>query len=245
VLVRALLSSRQRRGSVFVPMHWTDQFASNARIDRLIPAVTDPHSGQPASKNVAVGIERFAAAQFGFAVLSARPRAVGSDYWALAKCERGWRLELAAAEEVPDAGALAARLFRDERGETLAYLDAARGEYRFARFVGDRLIGALFLAREPVAVSRDWACRQLIEKHVDQRARIAVIAGRPGGGLPDRGAIVCSCFNVGKKQIEAAIAQGCRSLQAIGEAVKAGTNCGSCRGEIRSIIDARRLHAAE
>ena len=29
VLVRALLTSRQSRGSVFVPMHWTDQFASS------------------------------------------------------------------------------------------------------------------------------------------------------------------------------------------------------------------------
>ncbi|MEM9880303.1 MAG: nitrate reductase, partial [Pseudomonadota bacterium] len=33
VIVRALVTPRQRRGSVFVPMHWTDQFASNGRVD--------------------------------------------------------------------------------------------------------------------------------------------------------------------------------------------------------------------
>ena len=45
VLARALISARQQEGSVFVPMHWTDQFASRARIDTLVPALTDPVSG--------------------------------------------------------------------------------------------------------------------------------------------------------------------------------------------------------
>jgi assimilatory nitrate reductase catalytic subunit len=31
----------------------------------------------------------------------------------------------------------------------------------------------------------------------------------------------------------------------VGEAVQAGTNCGSCRSEIKKIVDAYRLHAAE
>jgi assimilatory nitrate reductase catalytic subunit len=246
VLVRALLSSRQRRGSVFVPMHWTDQFASRARIDTLVPAVTDPHSGQPASKNVPVAIERFAAAQYGFAVLGQRPTHLAPDYWALARCEGGWLMELAVADSATAVTAFAASLFDAPDGaETLAYHDVAAGKYRFACFKQERLVGALFLARDPVAVSRDWACRQLLATHPNQRARMAVIVGRPGAGFADRGAIVCSCFSVGMKQIEQAIDQGCRSLEAIGAALKAGTNCGSCRSEIKSVIDRRSLQAAE
>src|SRR5262249_31913673 len=56
ILVRALISARQADGTVFVPMHWTDQFATRARVDELVPALTDPTSGQPASKHVAVRI---------------------------------------------------------------------------------------------------------------------------------------------------------------------------------------------
>ena len=237
VLVRALITSRQRRGTVFVPMHWTDQFAANARIDTLVPAVTDPHSGQPASKRVPVRVERFGAAKYGFAVIADRPSNVAADYWALAKCEGGWRIELAFADEGQNWQAFAASLFAPREGaETLAYHDEAAGRHRFACFDGERLVGALFVAAEPVAAPRAWACEQLVKRHPDQRARVAVIAGRPGNGFVDRGAIVCSCYGVGANEIAAAAARGCLTLEAIGETLKAGTNCGSCRGEIAKLV---------
>src|SRR5690606_31896557 len=49
-IVRALVTDRQPRGSVFVPMHWTDRYASAARVDALVRGKTDPVSGQPALK---------------------------------------------------------------------------------------------------------------------------------------------------------------------------------------------------
>ena len=39
---------RADRAAIFVPMHWSGEFASQARVDALVPAATDPHSGQPA-----------------------------------------------------------------------------------------------------------------------------------------------------------------------------------------------------
>jgi assimilatory nitrate reductase catalytic subunit len=59
------------------------------------------------------------------------------------------------------------------------------------------------------------------------------------------GRIICSCFNVGLNQIVEAASAGCASVDEIGRAVKAGTNCGSCRAEIRGILDAGHLQAAE
>ncbi|TIP47885.1 nitrate reductase [Mesorhizobium sp.] len=245
VLLRALVTARQRPGSVFVPMHWTDQFSARARVDALVAPITDPISGQPASKNVAARVERFAAVAFGFAVLAERPASIDADYWSLARCAAGWRLELAleADRDWPD---FAASLFGvDAPGETLAYHDVAGGHYRFARFAGSRLTGALYLAPRPVAVSRGWAVEQLSADHADRRGRLAIVAGRPGGNSVDRGAVVCSCFGVGANQIAEAVRGGCVSVEAIGATLHAGTNCGSCRAEIRTIIEARRLHAAE
>jgi assimilatory nitrate reductase catalytic subunit len=245
VLVRALLSTRQARGAVFVPMHWTDQFSASARIGVLLPSLTDPISGQPASKHGAARVERFSAATYGFAVLREKPHALNADYWAIARCDGGWRLELAVATGEHDWAAFAARLFCAPPGsETSAYHDLTSGQQRFACFDGERLVGALFLAAGPVAVSRDWAVEQLNAKAV-AGARLAIIAGRPGRGNVDRGATVCSCFNIGTNDIAAAVKRGCSTVAAVGDALLAGTNCGSCRAEIRAIIESQRLQAAE
>ncbi|HEY0147165.1 MAG TPA: molybdopterin-dependent oxidoreductase, partial [Methylovirgula sp.] len=241
VLVRALLSKRQVRGAVFVPMHWNDQFASRARVDSLVPSTTDPQSGQPAFKHVAVDVARFEADTYGFAVLADRPRDLDADYWALAKCRGGWRLELALAGGARDWTDFANSLFGCGRdADLLFYQDVTGGQHRFACFEGERLVGALFLAAEPVSVSRDWAVEQLSVSLADPRRRFSIIAARPGAGGFDRGATVCSCFGVGANQITAAIAAGRSSVEAVGQSTQAGTNCGSCRAEIRKIIDANQ-----
>jgi assimilatory nitrate reductase catalytic subunit len=53
VLLRADLRHTQRRGEVFAPMHWTDQFASSGPIGRVVSAKLDPVSGQPELKATA------------------------------------------------------------------------------------------------------------------------------------------------------------------------------------------------
>src|SRR3546814_9305048 len=69
----------------------------------------------------------------------------------------------------------------------LAYHDATAGHQRLACFNGRRLVGALFLAPEPVAVSRSWAVDLLGAETTIRSARLAVMAGRPSRGLVDRG----------------------------------------------------------
>ena len=112
----------------------------------------------------------------------------------------------------------------------------------FALFEGDRLVFALYLSPEPVLVSRQWAVSLLA--HPPER-RADALAGRPGLDRPDGGAIVCACFQVGINSIGEAIANGCHTVEAVGAALKAGTNCGSCRSEIRSIIATRLKETAE
>ncbi|MFD2055854.1 molybdopterin-dependent oxidoreductase [Mesorhizobium calcicola] len=246
VLVRALVTARQRQGSLFAPMHWTDQFSAKGRLDTLTAPLTDPVSGQPALKHVAARIEKFAAKAFGFAVMWQRPAPDTASYWAVAKCKGGWRVELAFADDDIDWTGFAGALFGTSPGaEILAYHDRDAGQHRIAAFDGDHLSGALFVAPGPVAVSRGWAAEQLTADHADRRGRLAIVAGRPGGIEVDRGAIVCSCFGVGANQIAQAVRGGCNSVESIGAALHAGTNCGSCRAEIRVIVDAQILQAAE
>ncbi|WP_246682300.1 nitrate reductase [Mesorhizobium sp. B3-2-1] len=245
VLVRALVTTRQRPGSLFAPMHWTDQFAARGRLDTLTASLADPVSGQPALKHVAARIEKFTARAFGFAVTRKRPVAMAADYWAVARCRGGWRVELAFADDDVDWTAFAGSLFGTADAEVLAYHDREAGQHRIAAFEGEHLAGALFIAPGPVAVSRGWAAERLGEIHASQHQRFKIVAGRAGAERPDAGATVCSCFNVGVNQITAAVSAGCTTVDAIGATLKAGTNCGSCRSEIRAIILANRVQAAE
>jgi assimilatory nitrate reductase catalytic subunit len=247
VVLRALLTDKQQPGVVFAPMHWTDQQASAARVDTLVASANDPVSGQPGLKYTPVRIARFEASWFGFAVLERRPEAVAADYWAVARVKSGWRLELASRTE-PEDWAGFARGLASAAGagaDVVTYTDTANGIRRFAVTDGGRLTGALFTSRDPVAVARSWAAGALGTAVTDLTTRYRILAGRAGGDRPDSGATVCSCFEVGINQIVEAVASGrCASVDEVGRALRAGTNCGSCRGEIAGIIAGAALARA-
>ncbi len=245
-LLRVAFDSSVRRGSVFAPIHWTDRFASEARIDALVGAHTDPVSGQPESKFTPVAVRPYAAAWYGFAVSLGRPILPPVDYFALAPAKNGTRLELAGNSTPEDWDRFGADLFgiaSPAPGDCLTYRDARSGGFRFATLSDGRLTAALFVSARPLSVSRTWATAQL-GQFVAPADRLRLLAGRPGADMPDKGAIVCACFEVGANEISAAAAGGCGSVDAVGERLRAGTNCGSCRSEIQRIIDAARLQKA-
>jgi assimilatory nitrate reductase catalytic subunit len=242
-VVRALLTERQRRGSVFVPMHWTGQFSSAGRVDALVPRQVDPVSGQPALKMAQASIAPAGMRWYGFAVAARQPALSEADYWALAQADGGVRIELGfevALDRWEDWVREAFGVTADETLLTLA--DSHSGRRSFALFRGDRLAFALYLSPEPVLVSRQWVVSLLADP---PERRADVLAGRPGLDRPDGGAIVCACFQVGINSIGQAVTNGCHTVEAVGAALKAGTNCGSCRSEIRSIIAAILADAAE
>lgn len=105
---------------------------------------------------------------------------------------------------------------------------------------------ALLVAVPSQLPSREWLVSLLCSRQaLTMTDRHALLSGRSPTPMPAVGRIVCSCFNVGVNQLASAVASGCRSVEAIGKALNAGTNCGSCRSEIRGIIDAGSMQAAE
>ncbi len=236
VLVRALVTDRVRPGEVYVPMHWTDQFASRARIDAVVAPETDPHSGQPGSKFTPVSVARKQMAWFGFAVLKDRPQQIPADYWAIAPIEGGYRVEFAGSDETDFRELI--RSLGSFSDDFLRIEDKTTGSARQAHWQDGRLEAAFFFASTPVEVSRQWACGLLSGEPMSREQRFHVLAGRAPSDRPDPGAIVCSCFQIGCNQIAEAARGGADSVKAIGESLKAGSNCGSCRSEIQSLLDA-------
>ncbi|WP_282602600.1 nitrate reductase [Paracoccus sp. PARArs4] len=228
-ILRARITDAVRPGQLFAPIHWTGETAPSARIDALIPAVTDPVSGQPESKAAVVGMRRFDAAWYGFAV-SDRAFRPDHAYWAIARTAAGYRAEIAGSAPVDDWEAEARRIF-GPAGDAVSFCDPARGTARIALFRDGRLASALFVARRPVAVMRDHLAGLPGGDGTD------VLTGLPPVGRPDPGPMLCSCFGVGVNSIVTAIEDGgLTSVEAVGECLLAGTNCGSCRPEIAQLL---------
>ncbi len=241
IIVRALITDRVREGEVFVPIHWTDQVSANARVDKLVPANPDPVSGQPASKSARIALEEARMASYGFAILKNRPEDLDLPYWVIAKCKSGWRLEFALNEDLATLSALKLRkvIGIATAEEPLAYIDKQNKQMRYAWFNGNELIGAVYLAAQPVAVSRDFAASLLDRTWKTFADRTQVVAGVPSAKLPDKGKIICACMQVGRNEIATAIASGCKSAEEVGSMTKAGTNCGACKPEITEMLCGR------
>ncbi|MEJ1157169.1 nitrate reductase [Prosthecomicrobium sp. N25] len=245
-VLRVAVTEAQRRGSVFAPIHWSDENASAARIGALVASRVDPISGQPEAKATPVAIGPVEAGLEAVLVTldapaRARLEASGALYWARTRIAGGWAtflaLPAAAAEDWP---ALAAGLLATVPDDLVAAGDPAARHFRAARYRDGRLAGALVLAPAPERPA--WAhLKDLLGADPSGALRRrAPLASRSAAGAPDPGPTVCACFAVGRNAIEAAARNGCATPAAIGETLKAGTNCGSCLPEIRRLLETVR-----
>ena len=111
--------------------------------------------------------------------------------------------------------------------------------HQFVSFAGDRLDSFLHVAPSLDRVALDKAIALLDRDAIEPAARRFILAGRPGGDEAAASPLVCACFGVRRDAIEASFAKGSESVEAVGIATHAGTNCGSCRAEIRQLLGNR------
>ena len=229
-ILRARITDSVQPRQLFAPMHWTAETAPSGRIDALVAAECDPISGQPESKASVVSASRFEADWYGFAV-ARNTLDLNSDYWALARTSNGYRAELAGISQPADWEEEARRLFNAPKATLSSVTDRRRGNARIAAHADGVLTGALFISPEPVAVMRDYLAS------LPGSASKDALIGRPATDAPNPGPTLCSCLGVGINSIVTAIeTQGCMTVESIGEALGAGTNCGSCRPEIAELL---------
>lgn len=240
MLARVVESEGQRPGSVFSPIHWNGRFSAKARVGVLVNPVVDEISGQPEFKHAPVAVERYAAGWYGF-VVSRRPLAKPMDgYWTRVKSRGGWLYELAGTEEHCPWPTLARESFGaedEDSGDWIELKDAAVNRYRAALIKDGQMEMACFFERNAAALPpRHWLEALLAKDGISHEERTALLMGRPGAATPDCGRIVCACHGVGENDLKRAIAQGAGSVEALGIRLKAGTNCGSCIPELKTLL---------
>jgi assimilatory nitrate reductase catalytic subunit len=241
-IYKVALNDGQQRGSLFLPIHWNAETASHARACALVAPYTDPYSGQPEAKATPASIAPISFAYRGF-VLVRQPIDLPEHTWWVRVALTGGLGYLIASKEGPEFWRDYARklLICDDLAE---FADNSRGIFRAAAFREGRLDGALFLGRADTAPQWD-AVKALFEAEaVADMQRRMVLSGRAADGLTETGPVICACFGVGLSAIREAIAaKTATNVEAIGKALRAGTNCGSCLPELKRIVHEHAAHA--
>ncbi|MEN0074044.1 MAG: molybdopterin-dependent oxidoreductase [Paracraurococcus sp.] len=240
-VLRVATEPGQRLGEVFVPMHWTDDFTSSGPVDRLVGAATDPVSGQPELKATPVRAEPLPVHWRGLLLhrRALRPEAPGL-HWSRVPVVQGHVLELTGAAPLPAelAPLVEALLAAPAGAEQVHLADPGRGIWRFAALVEGRVEACLFLMREGSRASlpAGAALAALLQGLVAEGARPGLLAGQALAARPAERNI-CACFGVGIETLRACILdRRLTTAEAVGAALGAGTNCGSCLPEIRALL---------
>ena len=232
------------RGSVFVPIHWNGQNASDARIGTVVNPAVDPVSGEPEFKHTPVQVEPFGVAWHAF-VLSRRELALESvAHWTRVQGSGFARYELAGRKLPVARAAWAKELLGvpDADADWLDYEDSSEGVYRAVHLVDDRIEQCIFLSPRPDLPPRAWLAGLFAGERLGAAERAAVLAGQAPGVRADSGPTVCACFGVGRNTIcQAIIRHELTTVPEVTACLKAGANCGSCVPEIRVILLETRL----
>ncbi|MCE6966234.1 nitrate reductase [Enterobacter sp. MW07] len=231
MVARIRVSTAQRDGELFAPMHWNSVFARQGKINALVEGRRDPLSGQPECKQTAVRVMPWQPGWQGELYSREAPELPGYVTW--------WRK---AAIGVQRFTLAADRPLLEElmnhcsaRGWQLQVAQSGTQSNLLAWHNGALMLGFWSgterpeLAHQAISEAFDQPPRTLDARH-------ALLSGQGANERPAQGRIVCSCFSVGEEAIRQAIAGGCESAIALGAALRCGTNCGSCIPELKGLL---------
>jgi len=117
--------------------------------------------------------------------------------------------------------------------EEIVFIDRARRYYKKCIIHQDRLVGAILIGDKDEFLE----FKELITGKIELNEKRLGLLRSGKRTEPVLGRLVCSCNNVGSGNIEQQIAAGCTELARICAATGAGMGCGSCRPEVKKIME--------
>lgn len=117
--------------------------------------------------------------------------------------------------------------------EEIIFIDRAKRYYKKCIVYKDKLVGAILLGDK-----NEFAeFKSLIETKTELGEKRLQLLRSGAAPKPVIGKLVCSCNNVGEGNILEAIKGGCQNLKELCTLTGAGTGCGSCKPEVKALID--------
>jgi assimilatory nitrate reductase catalytic subunit len=240
-ILKVIVSDGQRPGSLFAPIHWSDETASSARVGSLVTARCDPASGQPEMKATPAAIAPIDLPLRGF-IHSRRELTLPPDtWWTKISTNEGMELRIATDRGLLFWADFAERTLGQD-AQLVELTDATQGTYRTVAFIDGEFDGCLSVGSGDVALRWD-------------SLKALVAAGAPKGEWPvplqatvdvedEAGPTICACLGIGENTIREAVRCGAATVTAIGNMTGAGKSCGSCLPELKRLAARERLALA-
>lgn len=121
----------------------------------------------------------------------------------------------------------------DPSFEEITFVDKSKGYYKKCIVHRDKLVGAILIGDK----NEFLEFRDLIANGTELSEKRLQLLRSSQKADPLAGKLVCSCNSVGQGNLEKAIREGCNDFQKLCQKTGAGTGCGSCRPEVRSILE--------
>jgi assimilatory nitrate reductase catalytic subunit len=238
-ILKTRICGDQRADDIFVPMHFSDAFAPQARANRLTNPNFDAISGQPEFKHTPARIGPVDVIWRGFLATQNRLDPNDQIWWARTPEPNGNLYEMSAHSDAPSLKDYSQTLKAHFPNSELIEMSDSRVRFiRLAILVDGQLVAVFVATQSKGLPQRAWLLDQLGQAP-DEATRSQLLQGGMVGheGAKSRDPVICACFGVTLPQIEAfAALQPDGDVRTLGQALKAGTNCGSCRTQIASIL---------
>jgi assimilatory nitrate reductase catalytic subunit len=240
VIAHVKVDDKQRIGECFMPIHWNKIFASHANVSALYQGIVDPISGQAECKQGAVALSKKIFKQY----VSVHTRSdinIRADFWVKSTATYGESYQIALDEPTADA-LLWSQKTSELLGEWLTFKQEKQS-YIVCLQAGKLVFLSYFSTSWP-KIESSWLEHVFGVKTLEFSTIQSLLLGIASEEF-NQGKQICSCYNVGEKTINEAIAQGCSSVEKLGDKLQCGTKCGSCKPELASLISLQEIAVVE
>ncbi|UTP73227.1 molybdopterin-dependent oxidoreductase [Alteromonas sp. LMIT006] len=224
----------QREGTCFAPIHWTAQTAPSANVARCYSPRKDAISGQPDSKYVRVSIAPVTPTQH-WQIFSRHEISLDLPYWAKLPVAESGIGYVAVSIEAVEPVSFMNTLSSD--GEWVHLSNQPKGQFSAVLLKDGQIQMMVFGQPNKELVPWPWLS-SLGQAGISAKEAIGVLLLRDVPLEFSQGQTICSCFKVGENTITSHLSQHPNAtLEDLGKALQCGTNCGSCRPELKQIIE--------
>lgn len=263
VTLKTIIDTSISKGQAFAPIHWNKQFASSANVNQLYAGYQDPISGQPETKQTSI---KLAAATYSnymqlyvsdLIVEDSLNAILIADFWVKSKMTECTFFDIAISETSNDTldPLLWCQLLEFKEidtnkrleGEWIQLSDSENLTSHILCISNGIIKFAAYCSKTPIKRNYRWV-DELLGKPLPEFKEIqSLLHGEVAeGGVNENDKTICSCFNVKQSTIEQTIenTENC-SVESLGKRLKCGTNCGSCKPELKKLILNKKLQVEE
>lgn len=125
----------------------------------------------------------------------------------------------------------------DASYEEVVFIDKSKRYYKKCIIQNDKLVGAILIGDK----SEFLEFKDLISNKIELSDKRLELLRSNNKAEPVIGKLICSCNSVGEGNIINKIKAGCKDLSQLCQQTGAGMGCGSCRPEVKSILEKTQL----